>query len=662
MSAMIPYDPRYEAWAASQDDGPARMNPSIAAQGERGRQVRARAAPQPAAPAGPQSSLGDAVYDDWGLVEGQDRSTFLPRTGPDGRTLAPQIVYDAASALSAPRFAAGGGNVTPEEGFNVGLNLMGGGMAGTKPVGALGMGGRSAGRSMDGYESMLNVAKTPKETKTVPRSLASLTELVGPENADIARSLMTSSKNQRLPRATVDAAVANRAALRAEADVTPGASASEAQWADWGKKHDVNMTRTPDVSLGVKDPATGKDITVPGGLEGRFTIPDVFHIKANNFDPNQLPKDVHDKLMQKFMRTYETGGTKDIADKYNALSFAQLSPNAPLTQNQFLAARLRASTPDDVRAMATTPALTGATSGMGAAKSGGMGALGTAELGNLNKLSEALVAKPEMFDIGPGETMRDVTRRTMNQVPGLGPKTASLGTPWLDLNRANTSAVDLHMIRNNWDRLLSDPEVGGAFTERMGTLLKVDPTPEAIRDYAQAHPKVAEKTAINVIGGTTKAQVYRSKKTGELIGGADPALAPHRLAYEPKTVQDFNPFYSKVVDYVDESRGPNPVLPLFPEQWRKWDGYRGRVEPHEQAHPDFRKLPKHSFDEMQKSFAEHKRVGYTSAASKQMKPSDWRKLYYGRADPSMLPYAAGAGAAGLALSDQNATPLSAAAK
>jgi hypothetical protein len=523
-----------------------------------------------------------------------------------------------------------------------------------------------AGRSMEGYESMLtppaDVVKGPKATKTVPRTLSGLTELVGPENADIARSLMTSSKNQRLPRTTVEQAVANRAALRAEADVTPGATASEAEWADWGKTHGVDMTRTPDVSLGVKDPVTGKDITVPGGLEGRFTIPDVFHIKANNFDPNHLPRDVHDKLMQKFMRTYETGAPKDIADKYNALSFAQLSPNAPLTQNQFLAARLRASTPDDVRAMANTPALTGASSGMGAAKSGGMGALGTAELGNLNKLSEALVAKPEMFDIGPGETMRDVTRRTMNQVPGLGPKTASLGTPWLDLNRANTSAVDLHMIRNSWNRLLSDPEVGNAFTERMASLLKVDPTPEAVRDYAKAHPKVAEKVAINVIGGTTKAQVYRSKKTGELVGGADPALAPHRLAYEPKTVQDFNPFYNKVVDYVDESRGPNPVLPLFPEQWRKWDTYRGRVEPHEQAHPDFRKLPKQSFDEMQKAFAEHKRAGYTSAASKQMKPSDWRKLYYGQADVGILPYTAGAGAAGMALLDRNTVPLSEAQK
>lgn len=143
-----------------------------------------------------------------------------------------------------------------------------------------------------------------------------------------------------------------------------------------------------------------------------------------------------------------------------------------------------------------------------------------------------------------------------------------------------------------------------------------------------------EDAAINVIGGTDNSRIYRTKD-GKLNNIPD-AVLPEKLAFEPKNFQEFNPFYNKVVDYVDESRGPNPVLELFPEQWRKWDVYRQRVEPHEFAHPDFRKLPKQSFTEMQDSLTAHKEAGYTQSNDPVMKHMDWRKLYYGNADPALL--------------------------
>jgi hypothetical protein len=258
-----------------------------------------------------------------------------------------------------------------------------------------------------------------------------------------------------------------------------------------------------------------------------------------------------------------------------------------------------------------------------------------------------------MFKPQAGESIRDVTLRIMNQVPGLSQKTASLGTPWLDLLNANTSAVDLHMIRNHWDRLMTDPDVGDAFVKRMAGLLKVDATPEAIRAAAKANPAAVEKKAISVVGGSGPTQVYRDKKTGELVGGQRPQVSPDKLAYEPKQISDFGPFYKKVVQYVDESRGPNPKLPLFPEQWRLWDTYRGRVEPHEFAHPDFRKLPKQSFSEMQDALSAHKSAGYTGKKPV-MRKSDWRKLYYGKADPQLLALlAAGAGGGAVALAKRN---------
>ena len=113
---------------------------------------------------------------------------------------------------------------------------------------------------------------------------------------------------------------------------------------------------------------------------------------------------------------------------------------------------------------------------------------------------------------------------------------------------------------------------------------------------------------------------------------------PEKLVYEPKTLSNFNPFYSKVVEYVDESRGANPVLELFPEQWRKWDVIRERIEPHEFAHPDYRKLPKQSFSEMKAASDEHTAAGYRGQKPV-MDESDWRKLYYG----ALAPLSIGAG-------------------
>jgi hypothetical protein len=273
------------------------------------------------------------------------------------------------------------------------------------------------------------------------------------------------------------------------------------------------------------------------------------------------------------------------------------------------------------------------------------GILGTANLGNQAELARLILEKPEMFQIQPGETMRDVTMRVMNQVPGLGPKTASLGTPWLDLERANTSAVDLHMIRNAWPRMLDDPDVGPAFRERMAKLLGVEPTTEAI--LTQPVNKIQEK-AIQVIGGTDVSRMYRTRQGG--LSAIPESATPEKLVYEPKKFREFNPFYNKVVEYVDESRGADPIIELFPEQWRKWDTFRQRVEPHEFAHPDYRLLPKSSFSEMQGALEAHKKAGYTGKKPV-MAPSDWRKLYYG----AFAPVGVGLGAAALSEMDTGMT-------
>jgi hypothetical protein len=519
----------------------------------------------------------------------------------------------------------------------------------TRGVDAVGEYSPLAGAALAGAGAAFDPSKLGRLAaagKSIAKSKGVLKSIAGVE-PDMVRS-MVSGKAETIPAADVVSAINARANYRAEPPTTPGAKASEADWADWGARHGVNMTLTPSQSLGISDLTTRKEITLPGGLEGSFTIPDLFAIKGNNFDPNALPKDVHDALMQKFIRTHKVD-SPDSVDTFNRLNFALLSPNAPLTQNEFLAQRARLTNPTELQALAGRVGEPGlaqtadAQLGVGAASRGGMGVKGTANLGNQAQLAAVILSHPDMFKIANGETMRDVTTRVMNQVPGLGMKTGSLATPWLDLPQANVSAVDLHMIRNNYERLLSDPDLGDAFRKRMGGLLQVEPTAEAI----MSSPK-SEKAAINVIGGNNVTRKYRVN--GEL-NNIPASATPDKLAYEPATFSDFGPFYNKVVDYIDESRGPNPELALFPEQWRKWDGFRGRVEPHEFAHPDFRKLPRQSFSEMQAALQAHKDAGYMGT-KKVMKPADWRKLYYGSIDPG-LAAGVGGGLLGAAMLNDN---------
>jgi len=465
-----------------------------------------------------------------------------------------------------------------------------------------------------------------------------------PDEKDVAKSLMNVpayKKANAIPISAIEDAKRRRAAYREEPAVTPGPKASEKEWEKWGQSFGVNMTLSKPVPLGISDPQSKREIKIPGGLEGTFTIPDMFWMKANNVNPAALPKDVHDQLMLKFIRTHNVS-EPDQVDIFNRLNFALLSPNAPLTQNEFLAMRARIRDMDELRALAARkgePNLAqnlAEEMGVSSAGKGGLGVLGTANLGNQAELARLILEKPEMFQIQPGETMRDVTMRVMNQVPGLGPKTASLGTPWLDLEKANTSAVDLHMIRDATPRLLNDPDVGDAFRERMGKLLGVEPTLEAI--LAQPAKKIQDK-AVQIVGGTDVSRMYRTRQ-GDLSNIPESAT-PDKLVYEPKKFREFNPFYNKVVEYVDESRGTNPVIELFPEQWRKWDIIRERIEPHEFAHPDYRNLPKSSFSEMLDALEAHKKAGYTGTKPV-MGQSDWRKLYYGALAPIGVGLGAGA--------------------
>ena len=474
-----------------------------------------------------------------------------------------------------------------------------------------------------GGKANATIGALRKNVKNIDR--ARLGQLVPEAEADIARSFKADPRlkgDGTVPRTEVETALENRARYRAEPQTLPKkpAEMSDQDWVEFGAQHGVDMSQSPMQSLGISDLTTRKEVMIPGGLEGKFTIPDLFKIKANNFDPNALPQETHNALMQKFLRTYERNGPHDPVDTFNDLNFALLSPNAPLTPNEFLAQRFRVRNTDELNALANRVGEPGlaqtmdAASGVGAASRGGLGVKGTAAIEHQARLAQLLRDKPEMFRPQDGESLREVGWRVMNQVPGLSVKTASLGVPWTDLGKANTSAVDLHMIRNNYARLMQeDPD----FASRVQSL---------VASNARKAPMSEEEAAISVISSHPEWK-YRMKG-GELNPNVPAELAPEKLAYEPEKFTVASPYYRRIMDYVDESRGANPAIELFPEQWRLWDRYRGRVEPHEMAHPDWRKLPRQSFNELQDSLSAHKELGYTGTAPIK-DGGDWRRLYYG---------------------------------
>jgi hypothetical protein len=477
---------------------------------------------------------------------------------------------------------------------------------------------------------------------------------VKPSEADPAYVRIDTPKGPKkyVPREEIKRRKERRAELRQEAPTTPGPEAPLEQWQAWGDQYGVDMSIRPNVSLGVKDISTGRDIAVPGGLEGRFTIPELFEMKAHNFNPESLPDELHTKFMEKMLRTYVPETGVDEVDVYNALNFALTSPNAPLTPNEFIAARTRVGSMDELRDLANRLDEPGLEqnlrkeAGVEKAGRGGLGVLGTAKLSNQAAMAHMIVNNPEMFKPGPGETIQDVAFRVMNQVKGLGPKTSHLAVPWLDLAKGNTAAVDLHMIEQSYPRMLKDTdEVGQNFRTRMADLMGV---PEQnLDDFVEKNPRKAKEAAIRIIGGSDVQQAYRAPN-GELLAGADPRVAPERLSHEPKEIFNLNQYYRRVLDYINESRGENPKLALFPEQWRLWDRKRQRFEPHEMMHPDWRKLPKQSWSEMHAAKKAHADLGYLGKGPI-TKEGDWRSLYYGQADPLLLAAMGGGGLGAVAL-------------
>jgi len=238
---------------------------------------------------------------------------------------------------------------------------------------------------------------------------------------------------------------------------------SPEDFADFGKQFGVDNFGPQSKIMPVAD-QDGKSVNLPGGLDGEFTFYDLLWLKANPIDPSTLSKSLTSKLQQKLVRSV-TPEPGDRVEVFNRFLFGMLSPNQPLTPNEFEFAAMRVRTPEDIDQLASfidwepgdkvdrvhrkeaEQKMTEFYETQ-AAGAGGMGLKGSADYTNLAEFAKLYKKDPDFFTKKPEESWDQFVEKVMTQTRGLSAKVASFSTVWQDPAHAAISAIDRHMARN----------------------------------------------------------------------------------------------------------------------------------------------------------------------------------------------------------------------
>jgi hypothetical protein len=238
---------------------------------------------------------------------------------------------------------------------------------------------------------------------------------------------------------------------------------SPEDFADFGKQFGVDNFGPQSKIMPVAD-QDGKSVNLPGGLDGEFTFYDLLWLKANPIDPSTLSKSLTSKLQQKLVRSV-TPEPGDRVEVFNRFLFGMLSPNQPLTPNEFEFAAMRVRSPKDIDKLASfidwepgakvdrvhrkeTEKKMAEFYETQAGGAGGMGLKGSADYTNLAEFAKLYKKDPDFFTKQPEESWDQFVEKVMTQTRGLSAKVASFSTVWQDPAHAAISAIDRHMARN----------------------------------------------------------------------------------------------------------------------------------------------------------------------------------------------------------------------
>jgi hypothetical protein len=290
---------------------------------------------------------------------------------------------------------------------------------------------------------------------------------------------------------------------------------------DYGKKYGVSNLGKVRETVSVQM-APGVVWNIPGGIEdGVFSFAELFWMKQQGWNPAQITNESNrNKLYRKLGRTM-TPEKGDSVSIFNGFVFGLLSPNQPLTPNEFQVAVGRVQAIEDAESdelirqyfageiesltSEQVPVLTiqgyanmlaGVSDPLNmtkeeraeleekityffqaqAAEKGGLGIKSSGEYTNLAELAfkfrmdspiEGQVKGADFFAKSDNETWVSFMTRMMTEVRGLAAKTASFSGVWQDPLVAAISAIDRHMLRVFEPELLANSADRAKFEQKL---------------------------------------------------------------------------------------------------------------------------------------------------------------------------------------------------
>ena len=439
---------------------------------------------------------------------------------------------------------------------------------------------------------------------------------------------------------------------------TPG------DWGAFGRQHgrdDVGPLSDEEFMSSLVELPTksGRTFTVPGGIddvEKPFTYYDLLHLKSQAVDPNDLDPDIHRRLHNRMVRSMQPGPEFDDVDRYNQLAFGMISPNQPLTPNEFAMARVRAKSPEDIKQLADmAPWSLGDEVtkqqrqelsrgiaryyGLQSKGKGGIGASGSADYSRIADMAKMHSEKPEFYRFAgaaeggadDAENWSNFAGRVAAQTPGLSYKTASLGTVWQDPANAAISAIDRHMAGSFRGALFEKQKDVDKFNRRvLQKFNKGRPRGQGAKNFDEmlempgGRGVLVDELFVELNRrGKTK---LRSAKTGELNPKAPEWARNADWIREPEKVDKMSAAYVRALRENDRLARENNQG-LFANQWMIWDRIRERLEPHEIMHPSIRHLPRMTLDQIKAADKAHMRAGYKAESGK-ARPASPSELAY----------------------------------
>jgi len=368
----------------------------------------------------------------------------------------------------------------------------------------------------------------------------------------------------------------------------------------------------------------GREVNIPGGLEGKFTYYDLLTIKSQGIDASQIPESVHAQLQKKMSRSLMLDKLTD-NQVWSGLAFGMTSPNNPLFPNQVAMSRLRGEEAIDELAGSINwkfgdevdPAVRekadreiAAKFSLNAGLEGGLGVRGTQNYTRVAELAKLFKENPKYFRRRKNEEWPEFAERVFSQVAGLRAKTGSFSIVFQDPLEAGVSAIDRHMGHVFRDKILADPKQRLQWQERALNLYNT-------RNKLKGKKKVTTMNQLpnGFIGEMILSEVGKTSSPKlRLADGEKNPNVPKRLRdedfiIEPGQVELMGTQYKAALQ-ANQEEALKHGLGVFSSQWMLWDRMRRRLEPHENMFPGLERVPRPSIEQVKRADDVHREAGF----------------------------------------------------